>query len=321
MAPRAARAAWALAAAWAAGPLPALGDPAAADGLEQALEQEDECSSWAASAAGGEQCTLNALQLRAAARAEDRKASRTSWLWDVFGEKKSAEETTQTTTSTTKTTTTTTTPEPTTSTTTLPTTSTTTTTVTTTSTTTSTPSLEVHASMFTCNEKWPIAAAKLNWVTYCNAAEPKVWAMDHDCTQAFYTQNATSLPAANNEAVAKCSGQGANQCYIYSKNDLACGEYPEVPLCGKQAYDNSTHGCCGTTIHPIQGYGCCDGEAYPTKKFACCGEKLVYKKMSQDCCMQNGAQIFWKATGMCCYGSGTCKKKRGQWTCCPKAWR
>lgn len=150
-----------------------------------------------------------------------------------------------------------------------------------------------------------------------------MWAMDHACTQAYYDQNATTLAAANFAAVEKCSAQGANWCYIYDKNGQACGEYPEVPLCGVVAYDNSTQGCCGETIHPLQGYGCCNGQPYPTSKYACCGEKLVYQKQSQDCCEQSekGPQTFHKGSHMCCYGSGVCKKKRGQWTCCPKAWR
>lgn len=353
MTPRAARAGLVLAAAvgWAAGPLAAAGGPVLVGEVDQAWEQEDECSSAATSAAGGERCALNALQLqrqRRTARSEagasaalaGRAGGRAATLcngtaFDISEEGCCGGEvfklTSQSCCGDTA--------------------------VYSFSTqgccnkktvfslsdsagcvdaTPSTGKRPAKASPFKCQAKWPIPAAMYGWTAYCHAGQPKVWAMNYDCTQAYYDNKSASIAGANATAVEKCNQQGDKPCYLFDKNGWACGEYSKVKFCGSQSYDGSTQGCCGGKVFNTgtqdccgmrvfnkRGQDCCAGKVFPTSKYACCahrGRKLskgvLYRTGSQGCCLDKGIQLYRMGTQQCCHRTGVCNIQQGKWSCC-----
>mmetsp|Transcript_54546 Transcript_54546/g.116544 ORF Transcript_54546/g.116544 Transcript_54546/m.116544 type:complete len:473 (-) Transcript_54546:90-1508(-) len=188
-------------------------------------------------------------------------------------------------------------------------------------------------SQFSCGAEWPTQRATEGWAYYCAASGPKSWAMNSNCTHAWYNYSARSQSAAVNEALSVCSRDAGEDCMTLDLDGNICEvrnvEQKKLMCAGKEydrdlqgccqgrVYQKGSHGCCGKWIYPKGSYACCSGTPYPTSKYGCCNEEQLYKTGVLGCCVENGMELYWLGKQNCCgHPAGVCTIQYGEWSCC-----
>mmetsp|Transcript_20204 Transcript_20204/g.58561 ORF Transcript_20204/g.58561 Transcript_20204/m.58561 type:complete len:359 (-) Transcript_20204:111-1187(-) len=183
---------------------------------------------------------------------------------------------------------------------------------------------------FSCQAKWPLNVVKSTWSAYCSAHSHKVWAMDHNCTQAWFAVKKKSKASATEKAMKMCEQRGPEKCFVFDDDGSVCGVHAQTRYCAGKAYDISSHGCCGGTIYKFGTHdccgntevfsrddqGCCAGKVYNTKLEGCCGGKKLFETETHGCCLNRGIQIYKMGTQNCCHRKGVCTIHHGEWSCC-----